>query len=149
MKKIKSIALMLVAILSLSILTGCSSNNESADTAKTRVVKTSKGDVKIPANPKRIVDISGSSEELVILGYTPNLITKPTPIPSNNPPNTVAKSISLVSSGTGLNCSSNTENTNIAYAAFIKKLFPNCLYPKIKKGIFKTKVRILNLTLVI
>ena len=71
MKKIKSIALMLVAILSLSILTGCSSNNESADTAKTRVVKTSKGDVKIPANPKRIVDISGSSEELVILGYTP------------------------------------------------------------------------------
>ena len=81
--------------------------------------------------------------------HAPNLITKPTPIPSNNPPNTVAKSISLVSSGTGLNCSSNTENTNIAYAAFIKKLFPNCLYPKIKKGIFKTKVRILNLTLVI
>ena len=71
MKKIKSIALMLVAILSLSILTGCSSNNESADKAKTRVVKTSKGDVEIPANPKRIVDISGSSEELVILGYTP------------------------------------------------------------------------------
>ena len=71
MKKIKSIALMLVAILSLSILTGCSSNNESADKAETRVVKTSKGDVKIPANPKRIVDISGSSEELVILGYTP------------------------------------------------------------------------------
>ena len=71
MKKIKSIALMLVAIVSLSILTGCSSNNESADKAKTRVVKTSKGDVEIPANPKRIVDISGSSEELVILGYTP------------------------------------------------------------------------------
>ena len=42
MKKIKSIALMLVAILSLSILTGCSSNNESADKAETRVVKTSK-----------------------------------------------------------------------------------------------------------
>ena len=71
MKKIKSIALMLVAILSLSILTGCSSNNESADKAETRVVKTSKGDVEIPANPKRIVDVSGSSEELVILGYTP------------------------------------------------------------------------------
>ena len=71
MKKIKSIALMLVAILSLSILTGCSSNNESADKAETRVVKTSKGDVEIHANQKRIVDISGSSEELVILGYTP------------------------------------------------------------------------------
>ena len=66
MRKLKSLVLMLVAILSLSVLTGCSSNNESSDKAETRVVKTEKGDVEIPANPKRIVDISGSSEELAI-----------------------------------------------------------------------------------
>ena len=47
MRKLKSLVLMLVAILSLSVLTGCSSNNESADKAETRVVKTEKGDVEI------------------------------------------------------------------------------------------------------
>ncbi|WP_455543343.1 ABC transporter substrate-binding protein [Intestinibacter sp.] len=71
MKKFKSLVLMLVAILSLVVLTGCSKNNESSDKLETRVVETSKGEVEIPANPERIVDISGSSEELAILGYTP------------------------------------------------------------------------------
>ena len=49
MRKLKSLVLMLVAILSLSVLTGCSSNNESADKAETRVVKTEKGDVDMKA----------------------------------------------------------------------------------------------------
>ena len=39
--------------------------------AEKRTVTTMKGDVEIPANPQRIVDISGSSEDLAILGYTP------------------------------------------------------------------------------
>ena len=42
---------------------------EQQDT-DTRVVETIKGEVEIPANPKRIVDISGSSEELLLLGHT-------------------------------------------------------------------------------
>ena len=72
MKKRKSIALLTVAALSIGILTGCSSNNNSNDTKEeTRVVNSVKGEIEIPANPERIVDISGSSEELAILGHTP------------------------------------------------------------------------------
>lgn len=71
MKKIKSLTMMLIAILSLALLTGCSGDNETSQETETRVVQTSKGEVEIPANPSRIVDISGSSEELSILGYTP------------------------------------------------------------------------------
>lgn len=71
MKKIKILSMMLIAILSMTLFTGCSSNDESSKETKTRVVETSKGEVEIPENPSRIVDISGSSEELAILGYTP------------------------------------------------------------------------------
>ena len=71
MKKVKILAMSLIAILSIGLFTGCSNNNETTSETKMRVVKTSKGDVEIPENPRRIVDISGSSEELAILGYTP------------------------------------------------------------------------------
>ena len=42
-------------------------------TPQTRVVKDAKGEVEIPAHPLRIADISGSTEELLILGYQPIL----------------------------------------------------------------------------
>ncbi len=63
-----------VTIATLGLVTGCSgnSNNEvSKDEAQTRIVQSVKGEVEIPADPKRIVDISGSSEELALLGHTP------------------------------------------------------------------------------
>lgn len=71
MKKIKILAMSLIAILSMMLFTGCSNSDETAGETKMRVVETSKGEVEIPENPSRIVDISGSSEELAILGYTP------------------------------------------------------------------------------
>ncbi|MEC0225800.1 ABC transporter substrate-binding protein [Paenibacillus alba] len=40
---------------------------------QTRTVKDAKGQVDIPVNPKRIVDISGSTEELIVLGLPPVL----------------------------------------------------------------------------
>jgi iron complex transport system substrate-binding protein len=81
MKKNRVLGLLTAAIVSVSIFTGCSSKSEEvkSDTNQevnkeekgTRVVSTLKGDVEIPVNPKRIADVSGSSEELVILGRTP------------------------------------------------------------------------------
>lgn len=74
MKKLKSLMLLGLTIATLGLVTGCSgnSNNEnSKDEEQTRIVQSVKGEVEIPANPKRIVDISGSSEELVLLGHTP------------------------------------------------------------------------------
>ena len=74
MKKLKSLMLLGLTIATLGLVTGCSgnSNNEnSKGEEQTRIVQSVKGEVEIPANPKRIVDISGSSEELVLLGHTP------------------------------------------------------------------------------
>jgi hypothetical protein len=42
--------------------------------------------------------------------HAPNFITNPTPIPRSNPPNTVAKRTSFVSSGTGLSSSNKRDN---------------------------------------
>ncbi len=71
MKKLKSIALLCVTMLTFGMVTGCSSDNGKENTQETRTVQSVKGKVEIPANPKRIVDISGSSEELVLLGHAP------------------------------------------------------------------------------
>lgn len=73
MKKLKSLAIIGLIIATLGVV-GCSSNSSNEDnntSSKTRIVQTSKGEVEIPAEPKKIVDISGNSEELVLLGYTP------------------------------------------------------------------------------
>lgn len=68
----KVLVLVLSAILLMSIFAGCSKQSQGANSEnQKRIVNTIKGDVEIPANPKRIVDISGSSEILLILGYTP------------------------------------------------------------------------------
>ena len=72
MKKIKSLVLLASMVATLEIVTGCSSNETSSkEESKTRIVQSVKGEVEIPKNPKRIVDISGSSEELMILGHKP------------------------------------------------------------------------------
>lgn len=72
MKKIKSLAIFISIITTLVLVTACSdSNTENKEKSDTRVVQSVKGEVKIPSNPKKIVDISGSSEELLIAGHKP------------------------------------------------------------------------------
>ncbi|EQF23413.1 periplasmic binding family protein [Clostridioides difficile CD160] len=72
MKKIKSLAIFISIITTLVLVTACSDKNtEDKDKSDTRVVQSVKGDVKIPSNPKKIVDISGSSEELLLAGHKP------------------------------------------------------------------------------
>ncbi|MGL5978825.1 MAG: ABC transporter substrate-binding protein [Erysipelotrichaceae bacterium] len=57
-----------ILVLGLMLsLVGCASSNDTGTTSETRVVSTLKGDVEIPTNPQRIVDISGATEELVLL----------------------------------------------------------------------------------
>ncbi|BBF43461.1 ferrichrome-binding periplasmic protein precursor [Lachnospiraceae bacterium KM106-2] len=67
MKKLILSAVLMTLVLSL---TACGSKN-STDTNKetTRVAKDVKGEVEVPANPERIVDLSGASDILHILGY--------------------------------------------------------------------------------
>ncbi len=72
MKKLKTLLILGIAITTLGFVTGCSSESDNKkEENETRIVQTVKGEVEIPKDPKRIVDISGSSEELVILGHTP------------------------------------------------------------------------------
>lgn len=67
MKKIKVLAVLALALTTFGLI-GCSSNEAEKKEEDTRVVETVKGEVKIPAKPQKIVDISGSSEELLLLG---------------------------------------------------------------------------------
>lgn len=92
MKKFALIKTLITTLMLTTLLVGCSAkdNNtgantdtnqatgtestekESTDTAneeKTMVVTDAKGEVEIPANPERIVDLSGNSDILSILGY--------------------------------------------------------------------------------
>ncbi|WP_018247962.1 ABC transporter substrate-binding protein [Orenia marismortui] len=69
MKKIRIISFVLLALI---VLSGCQNqatdnikDNKGAD--KRRIVNTITGEVFIPANPQRIADISGSSEELLLM----------------------------------------------------------------------------------
>ena len=68
MKKLKSLVVLALALTTFGLI-GCSSNDATKESSETRVVETAKGEVEIPANHKKIVDISGSSEELVLLGH--------------------------------------------------------------------------------
>lgn len=71
MKK-KILKTLVVACMTAMMFVGCTSNN-SANEEKTNentvTVTDVRGEVKIPANPKRIVDLSGNSDILSILGY--------------------------------------------------------------------------------
>lgn len=72
MKKRKSLVLLAAVVATLGLVNGCAGGNSSnKESNEKRTVQSVKGDVEIPADPKRIVDISGSSEELLILGHTP------------------------------------------------------------------------------
>ncbi len=68
---IKKLTSVLVIIMFI-ILAGCQNANNTADqnTNEMITVTDAKGNVEIPANPKRIVDLSGNSDILSILGYS-------------------------------------------------------------------------------
>lgn len=67
---IKKILLTTMLVASMALFTACSSKDTGkADESATRVVTDAKGEVEIPENPKRIVDLSGNSDILSILGY--------------------------------------------------------------------------------
>lgn len=68
MKKLKSLVVLALALTTFGLI-GCSSNDATKESSETRKVETVKGEVEIPANPKRIVDLSGNSDILSILGY--------------------------------------------------------------------------------
>lgn len=71
----KIFTLFAAATCTLALLTGCqNSENTKKDTpsaaSKTVTVTDARQEVKIPADPKRIVDLSGNSDILSILGYS-------------------------------------------------------------------------------
>lgn len=75
-KPLKTAAIAAVCALALAF-TGCGSNQSNQSdtqsqeaTASTVKVTDARGEVEIPSNPQRIVDISGNSDILSILGYT-------------------------------------------------------------------------------
>lgn len=69
----KKLRAVLMACMIMVMAAGCSNtqdNTVNEGTSKeTRVVTDAKGEVTIPANPKRIVDLSGSSDILSLLGF--------------------------------------------------------------------------------
>ena len=74
MKGLKKLAILGMATLAVGMFVGCSNSKtseESNTSNEKRIFQSVKGEVEIPANPKKIVDISGSTEELVLLGHTP------------------------------------------------------------------------------
>lgn len=72
-QKSRLITVILVLAALAALLAGCSGKKDQTDKkeeSKTITVTDAKGKVKIPADPKRIVDISGNSDILSILGYS-------------------------------------------------------------------------------
>lgn len=77
----RKILFMVFTVVFMFSMIGCSSNNSteesqdstqetiSPDVNATRTVTDVKGEVEIPANPERIVDLSGNSDILSILGF--------------------------------------------------------------------------------
>ncbi len=65
----KVVSLLVIMML---ILTGCQNTSNTANNNDNEMmtVVDAKGEVQIPANPKRIVDLSGNSDILSILGYS-------------------------------------------------------------------------------
>jgi len=79
-KKILSITLVIALLTLVSVvLTSCLSSsdnpanqdkdNNNGEEVETIIVRDVRGEVEIPANPKRLVDLSGNSDILHILGY--------------------------------------------------------------------------------
>ena len=71
MKK-KILKTLVATCMTAMMFVGCASNgasNEDKNTENTVTVTDVRGDVEIPADPQRIVDLSGNSDILSILGY--------------------------------------------------------------------------------
>ena len=71
MKK-KILKTLVATCMTAMMFVGCASNgakNEGKSTEETVTVTDVRGEVEIPADPKRIVDLSGNSDILSILGY--------------------------------------------------------------------------------
>lgn len=62
--------LLSMVILMLAILSGCQYTQETKKEGATRIVEDARGKQSIPLHPKRIVDISGNSDILSLLGYS-------------------------------------------------------------------------------
>lgn len=60
MFSLKRISFAGIALIMMVMLYGCGKSGQEA-----------KGDVELPVNPVRIADVSGSTEELLVLGYKP------------------------------------------------------------------------------
>lgn len=70
MKK-RFLKILAVSCLSIFMIAGCNNSNSknSVQAGKTVTITDVKGNVEIPKNPERIVDLSGNSDILSILGY--------------------------------------------------------------------------------
>lgn len=87
MFSLKRISFVGIALFMMVMLYGCGNSGQEAqgensppavksepvatNSSETRTIKDVKGDVEIPVNPVRIADVSGSTEELLVLGYKP------------------------------------------------------------------------------
>jgi iron complex transport system substrate-binding protein len=71
MKKLSIIKKVLAVCVTSILFVGCTSGNTSTVKEEKKTVKITdvKGEVEIPAKPERIVDLSGNSDVLSILGY--------------------------------------------------------------------------------
>jgi len=71
MKKISVAKKLLAVCLTSMIFVGCTNTSNSTVKEENKTVKVTdvKGEIEIPANPQRIVDLSGKSDVLSILGY--------------------------------------------------------------------------------
>ncbi|OMD58920.1 ABC transporter substrate-binding protein [Paenibacillus odorifer] len=87
MFSLKQISFVGIALIMMVMLYGCGNSGQEAkvensqpavnsepvatNSTETRTLKDAKGDIVIPVNPVRIADVSGSTEELLVLGYKP------------------------------------------------------------------------------
>ncbi|MGL5530610.1 MAG: ferrichrome ABC transporter substrate-binding protein, partial [Culicoidibacterales bacterium] len=65
----KLFAMAATMMLALTLVACGSGTSEEATTVETRVVTDVKGEVAIPVDPQRIVDLSGASDTLSLLGF--------------------------------------------------------------------------------
>lgn len=73
MKKFfKRVNLTMLFLFISVFMVGCVSKEEKKEVkSETRKVSHLKGETEIPTNPKRIADVSGAAEELILMGLTP------------------------------------------------------------------------------
>jgi len=69
MKRKSVLKAILATCMTSMILVGCSNTSTVEEKSKTVTVTDVRGEVEIPENPERIVDLSGNSDILSILGY--------------------------------------------------------------------------------